>query len=469
MIKIKLRTKIEIICAIFLLMFLAAVSVASLTRTISDSADNSYTFIRNSNGNYWVATATNIQLAINDVYTNLTNNRGTVWLPAGTLTITAQITLRSNVELVGCGVNVTRIYSDQSGSFIPFILNGINNVTIRDLTIDMHSQGSNGIYITGASQNIRVEDVSIENAGFQGIYVTDNCRFLYISNVKVKHGSITASHGFGLLNMYDSTIDNCIFENYHHDASEDGIDISHCENVTMSNIIIRGAGWHDAIKTIGSKKIVLSNIIIKDSYNYGLKLQTNTDISIDNFYIENTGTIGVACFSDSNGINLNNGYIKRSGSTGINIEAVNVSCSNIEIDGSLGGGISISSSNIQLTNIRIIKAQSYNKMNSARNVLISNCMFLYGSDMGLSIDDSTNFKIMNCIFEGNIGDGIDTTISACNNYSIIGCTFKNNAQGIDCHANDDWNMITLNTFIGDTLDDHFKSKGYAANNIGDDI
>lgn len=462
--KIKLRTKLEIFGALLVIALLVTVSAASLTRTITDSTDNFSTFIRNSNGNYWEATGTNLQSAINDL-----TSGGTVWLPSGMLTITSRIYLNNNIALIGGGVNVTRIYSNQPGAFIPVTVDGKQNVTISGLTIDMNNVGSNGMYITGGAKNIWITDVSLYHVGYQGIY-TSGVQFLYISNVKVKHGDSSATHGFGLDALKDSVIDNCIFEDYETDpATGIGIDV-HGENVTMSNIIIKGGGWLEGLKNPTSKHIIISNIIITDTYSYALKLQQGIDTLVNNFYIENCER-GIEAYSDLDGLSLINGIIKNSREVGMNIESSNASLSNIEIYNSVGSGFRLGSTakNTLLNNVRVFKSGSYNKI-YASNFVMSNCIFSYGSDMGLSIESASNFKIIGCIFEGNTGDAIDTTgASGCNNYAITDCTFKNNAQGIDCNTNDDRIIITLNHFIGDTLDDHYISKGYVANNIGDDI
>lgn len=63
----QLRTKIEVILAVAILLILSIAAVASVTRVISDSYDNSSTFIRNSNGNLWEVNEANLQLAINDL------------------------------------------------------------------------------------------------------------------------------------------------------------------------------------------------------------------------------------------------------------------------------------------------------------------------------------------------------------------------------------------------------------------
>ena len=67
--KITLRTKIEATLVLLLLVsIVAAASVISVTRMISDSHDDVDTYIRNSNGNYWECTEANIQAAIDDWY-----------------------------------------------------------------------------------------------------------------------------------------------------------------------------------------------------------------------------------------------------------------------------------------------------------------------------------------------------------------------------------------------------------------
>lgn len=89
--KIKFRTKVEVIGAIIFVALLVAVSVAAVTRTITDSTDNSYTFIRNSNGKYWAATGANLQTAVND----LAATGGTVWVGSD-ITLTSALKINKS-------------------------------------------------------------------------------------------------------------------------------------------------------------------------------------------------------------------------------------------------------------------------------------------------------------------------------------------------------------------------------------
>ena len=93
--KLRLRTKIETILVTFLLLSIAAATVLSLTRTISDTHDDMDTFIRNSKGNYWEATGDNIQIAIDDLSST---NGGTVWVGSD-VTLYSTIYMNDKVQL----------------------------------------------------------------------------------------------------------------------------------------------------------------------------------------------------------------------------------------------------------------------------------------------------------------------------------------------------------------------------------
>ena len=90
--KLRLRTKIETILVSFLLLSIAAATVISVTRIISDTHDDIDTFIRNTNGNYWDVSEANLQQALWDLNNS---NGGTVWV-GGDLTLTSPIRMGNN-------------------------------------------------------------------------------------------------------------------------------------------------------------------------------------------------------------------------------------------------------------------------------------------------------------------------------------------------------------------------------------
>ena len=115
--KIRLRTKIEVILVSLFFMGIIFVSVLAGPRIITDISDNVDTFIHNSNGKYWSATSSNIQLAIND----LNNKSGTVWLPGNTtFIVTSTIIVNDNIEL------------DMNKALVVCATDGMNVIELRD-------------------------------------------------------------------------------------------------------------------------------------------------------------------------------------------------------------------------------------------------------------------------------------------------------------------------------------------------
>jgi len=181
MLKLKLRTKIEIFSAILFLLILGAISVASLSRTITDSGDTAYTYVRNSNGKYWDATGTNLQTAIND----LGGAGGTVWI-GHDITLTTALDLNSYTVLDFEGHKVTL------GADISFInLSGGNLYnTIRDVRVAVsngHTKPIIGLYlpIEGLWAN-RIEYNTFENINIINPYGRSNNNWIGIElNINV--------------------------------------------------------------------------------------------------------------------------------------------------------------------------------------------------------------------------------------------------------------------------------------------
>ena len=92
--RITLKTKVEATLAILLLITIAAASVTSLTRTISDSYDDFETFIRNSEGNCWKCTGENVQAAIDDIGAD----GGKIWV-GGDITLSSELKI-DNVGMI---------------------------------------------------------------------------------------------------------------------------------------------------------------------------------------------------------------------------------------------------------------------------------------------------------------------------------------------------------------------------------
>lgn len=169
----KLERKLMVIGLVSLLIIMS-LSPLFAVRTITSTNDNIYTKIRNSKGNYYDASAANIQNAIDDIgivapiYSGYGGHRGVVLLPENTtITVSSTITIKDYItlDLNGCELK-------PSGNFDVILLhrgaricNGIINVTgvgtfnhaaIRFLFTDMTFVGQtnniDNMYLVSASQ-----------------------------------------------------------------------------------------------------------------------------------------------------------------------------------------------------------------------------------------------------------------------------------------------------------------------------
>ena len=132
----------------------------ALTRTITGSSDEIETFIRNSNGNYWTATADNIQTAIWD----LNSTGGTVWLPICDITATnAPIEVNDGIHIIGVTKN------DTSGTHIT----GISGQNLFNIN------GDDGMTSSGSIRNLALSQPDSTGIGIKiyqaSFFVVENC------------------------------------------------------------------------------------------------------------------------------------------------------------------------------------------------------------------------------------------------------------------------------------------------------
>jgi parallel beta-helix repeat protein len=269
---IKLRTKIEAAVAIFLLMIISAVGVASVTRTISDNTDNSDTFIKNSKGNYWDVTESNLQAAINDL-----TNGGTVWIPTGTLTITNTLTItHDGINLMGFGNStILRLGNAQNKDILRIGLydsTGANNLIISNIMFDMNNANNDGI-----SDNNRN---AIDIRGYSRDVTIRDCYF--------KDG-ISAFIIGGRYTSY-ITVDSCHF---------DGMEVL--------------AGYYPGAIWFEGDYCIASNNMIRDTYACGIIFESGTAGSVAQFNTaygnEITGNIAYGLYMEGSGRSNNCSFL----------------------------------------------------------------------------------------------------------------------------------------------------------------
>lgn len=468
MLKIKLRTKIEIIISLLIILTLLVVSVASVTRIISDSSDQIFTFIRNSDGKYWSASEENIQIAIDDLI-----NGGTVWLPATEFTPSSTIYLKNNITLIGSGIGATIIKPSSTYGSVIIRANNKNNVSISSMTIDANNAMGNGIFFDGVSDFL-IENIFIKDSTSNGIGCFNGCSRGIVTNIKVK--GISGSYEGLAIN--DAI--NCIFSNiivWDKTGEAQAIDFHDIHRCTVSDIIIYDSTH--GMKVFGedgtqSTDNVFTNLNFYNIGNGGgLWIKSSKNNSFSNVHIQDSKDGIVLDGAES--INLENIFIHNFDNIGLYIKNDISSCSDININnciikGTSRGvrGLSIDyASNVHISNLQLYNSPSYNKIDSCTNLKISDSSFIDGSGMGLSIDSSQYFTITSCLFRGNTGDAIDTTIAACEFYSIQNCIFEGNANAIDTTSSDDNYIISNNICNGNSIDaDHDGSTKIVSNNIG---
>lgn len=276
--KLRLRTKIEVIVTIFFFTILFVVAATSITRTISNTHDDIDTFIRNSNGNYWEITGSNIQAAIDDLgitaeYQGYGGTHGYVWLPGNTsITVSSEIDIKDHVtlDMQGCELvynsNVDAIRLRRGSS----IQNGIINVSEVN-NYDKSCIHYNCNYASNII-NFRNHQPFVYNMKF----VSDEFRGTAIY--------LNTSNDYD----YTSSIDSTVYDGIQIDGFEYGIHINHSKD-NSDNSYINGNRFTN---------LVLSNCKYPITvYNYDEEASGNCFINVN-----------IYCNSGTEYIIWNNGY-----------------------------------------------------------------------------------------------------------------------------------------------------------------
>lgn len=309
--RLRLRTKIEAVVAILFLMVLAAVTVASVTRTISDSGDDSYTLIRNSKGNYWEATEINLQSAIDDLTTG-----GTIWLPICTINVVNIIYLDDKINLIGVGYESTLRLPDNTNKDI-LRINGKKNILIENVHFDVNgggqtTYGHNAIDIYGTSKNVTIRGCYFNEGVASIIDVQEDASYITVDSCYF-NGRNHEGYGGAIWFSGDYCIakNNMILDTYACGiVLESGTGLSPPKNCIIDGNIITGEISH-GIHMEGSNKAnncTITNNHIFDlnstaylaadnHYSIGIFLQNNSICS--NNRIENVHYYGIMSFGDT--------------------------------------------------------------------------------------------------------------------------------------------------------------------------
>ncbi len=270
--------------------------------------------------------------AIQAALTSLAVSGGTVYAPAGTYLVTTQLTVPSNVAVVGEGIGITKFSatSAMTASQAVFYGNGSNTMRFENFSILGNTNGTNGagsgIHCKTGSGN-QIRNVFVSNTTQAGIrleeqntawvdscWLQSNGRTGYTDNhgimIYSALGSTVANYGIKITNnkvknsfrkgitdyapnadIYDILIDNNTVE----DCGLGGI---YMGTPTGRNIRITNnyaANCYLGIEFGPSKdSIIAENTIISTTTNNGINFYGNTNLVIANNTIANSAVHGIS-------------------------------------------------------------------------------------------------------------------------------------------------------------------------------
>jgi len=211
---------------------------------------------------------------------------GTLTLSEGVFMIDAPIRLISNMILQGQGENTVIKLADGVEETIEMIeCDGVSNVTIRNLTLQGNAEWAYGVYIVD-STNINVENISI-NEAYNGMVLRNSLKST-VTGVTINNC------GIGIL-LEEGSEDIKITEAHIESSSTDGIYFNNARNCFLTNSIIKN-NIERGIRLRESGYINIIDCVIYSNGREGIYLNLNDGSKIQNNEIH------------SNSNSQNNGY-----------------------------------------------------------------------------------------------------------------------------------------------------------------
>ena len=280
---------------------------------------------------FGAANNTDSTAAIQAALTSLAASGGTVFAPAGTYLVTTQLTVPSNVAVVGDGIGITKFSATlaMTASQAVFFGNGSNTMRFENFSILGNTNGTNGagsgihcktglgnqirsVFISNTTQaGIRLEEQN--NAWVDSCWLQSNGRTGYTDN-----------HGIMFYSETGSTVANCnikITNNKINNSFRKGI-TDFAPNADIYDILIDGNTVEACglggiyIGTPTGRDIRITNNYVSDCY-VNIQYGPGTNSVIDGNNVQNsTGDYGIG-FYDSTNLVVSNNTITNSYTAGI--------------------------------------------------------------------------------------------------------------------------------------------------------
>lgn len=323
-----------------------------------------------------------------------------LFLPAGTYII-SNIDLKSDFRFIGVGT--LKAKPSTTGQLIR--LNGVNNTTIRGITVNADSTNSPSmsftVYVYGSSYNVTLDDLVINNSNSHGISFRDAADRLantvsVISDCKI---NTTGVSGYG-------------------------IEVQDSKDVTVKGCHVYNTGSH-GIFVYGTTSLVTDNVNVSDCF-----VDAAGRSGIISTYILSTTNYGVGRLS------INNCRVTNSGENGIGIQAATGI-----IDGctSTGNGSLVSHQGILVNSDRIVVSN-----NSSNN----------NSGVGIDVGDGKDVSVIGNIVESNglIGIEVNSCEGTVVKSNVLKSNMSNGASGISASLKAGILIHKGAAFSGDCID-----------------
>ena len=321
-----------------------------------------------------------IQAAID----SLSSTGGTVFIKKGTYDITASISLKSNISLVG-EKNIKTIFKSNLSTDMlateDVASAGSDYCTIKEIYFDCNDNNSSGIACYNA-RNLDIESVIVSDvagdtsADGYGIYLED-CDDVRINNLRISN--VAQRDGLQLKGVYRANITNV-----------------YIDGVTT----IYGIDIHNSTGRGDCKAILLDNINIDDCAR-GIDLANSDDFQVSNVHITNCTTLAIDIRGDIENCSLTNIYIKTC-AAGIDTFNINtcqsIIMNNVFIDtinGTSKDGMYLRhSTNIVLSNVIIDNCNRHGIYCLADATLMNNVVSSNNGTNGIYME-ADNCKVVN--------------------------------------------------------------------------
>jgi hypothetical protein len=269
--------------------------------------------------------------AIQAALTSLAVSGGTVYAPSGTYLVTTQLTVPSNVAVVGDGIGITKFSATlaMTASQAVFFGNGSNTMRFENFSILGNTNGTNGagsgIHCKTGSGN-QIRSVLISNTTQAGIRLEEQNSAWVDSCWLQSNGrtGYTDNHGIMFYSETGSTVANYgikITNNKVKNSFRKGI-TDFAPNADIYDILIDGNTVEDCglggiyIGTPQGRDIRITNNYVSNCYT-NIQYGPGTNSVIDGNNIQNsTGDYGIG-FYDSTNLVVSNNTITNSYTAGI--------------------------------------------------------------------------------------------------------------------------------------------------------